>query len=104
MTLKVTTEQLQEHINSGKALLVDFYADWCGPCKAVAPSLQKLSDERTDLTVVSVDVDAEQRAAAQFMVRSIPTLVLLKDGQVQGIKVGALSLEQLRSWVQATLG
>ena len=101
MTQKVNTAQLQELINQGTLLLIDFYADWCGPCKAVAPVLQALSEERSDLKVVSVDVDTEQRAAAQFMVRSIPTLVLVKDAKVLDIKVGVMSLEQLRSWVQS---
>lgn len=99
----VTTSELNSLIGSKAPVLIDFYADWCGPCKAVAPSLEQISKEFPGLTVAKVNVDTEPVASAQYGVRSIPTLVLVADGQVKSVKVGALPLAALREWVQAGL-
>jgi thioredoxin 1 len=99
----VNASELNALISSKAPVLIDFYADWCGPCKAVAPSLEQISKEFPDLTVAKVNVDAEPVASAQYGVRSIPTLVLVADGQVKSVKVGAFPLSALREWVQGTL-
>lgn len=85
-------------------VLVDLWAPWCGPCRTVAPLLEKLAAERAgSLKVVKVNVDNAPRTQARFKAQSIPTLVLLDKGRVRSQKVGALPLPQLRAWVDATL-
>lgn len=79
----VTEENFEEEVlKSDKLVLIDFYADWCGPCKALAPTLDAFADENKDtVKVVKINVDNSQALAAAFQVQSIPTLITMKDGQ-----------------------
>ena len=101
----VTPETLQELIDeSENPLLIDFMAEWCGPCQSMAPHLEAFAKARAkEITVVKVDIDAYPSEAARFMVRSVPTLILLHDGRVLGVHSGALSESQLSKFVDANL-
>ena len=91
-------------INSEKPALVDFWAEWCGPCKMIAPMLEEAATEYADkLSVVKLNVDESPNVAAKFGIRSIPTLMLFKDGTVQAQKVGALSKSQLTEFLDSNL-
>jgi thioredoxin 1 len=86
------TEQTfeQEVLASEQPVLVDFWAEWCGPCHAIAPVLEKIADERTEeLTLVKVNIDEEQGLAMRYGIQSIPTVVLFKDGQPAAAAIGA---------------
>lgn len=86
--IKVTENEFQEAIAEGYAL-VDFYADWCGPCKMLGPVLEQLDQEYAEnLNIVKVDVDVEQGLARRFGVQSIPTLILFKDGKQLDMMMG----------------
>ena len=74
-----------EVLKNEGTVLVDFYADWCGPCKMVAPIVAEIAEERADITVGKINVDAEEALAAEFGVFSIPTLVVMKDGKIQQV-------------------
>lgn len=91
MALVLTEENFEaEVINSGKAVLVDFWAEWCGPCKMIAPLIDELAAEVGDAAVVGkVEVDSAQALAAKYGVRSIPFLLFFKDGEVKDQIVGA---------------
>jgi thioredoxin 1 len=85
-------------------VLVDFWAEWCGPCKMIAPVLDAISEEYAGkLKVVKVDVDANPDSPAKFGVRGIPTLILFKNGSAEATKVGALSRAQLVEFIDANL-
>lgn len=89
--LQAVTDEAFEDIvlNATKPVLVDFWADWCGPCKAIAPTLEALANDYIDkITVVKLDVSANQVTPAKYNVRGIPTLILFKEGRVAGTKVG----------------
>jgi len=95
----VTSEaQLDEIVSTGDVVLVDFYADWCGPCKMLEPVVERLAAE-TDGTVAKVDVDANQQLASAYNVRGGPTLVLFADGEQVEEIVGVQPEDQLRSLV-----
>ncbi|NHO33178.1 thioredoxin TrxA [Acetobacter fallax] len=82
-------------------VLVDFWAEWCGPCKMIAPALDEIGAEfRGKLTVAKVNIDENPQTPTNFGVRGIPTLILFKDGKPVETKVGALPKSQLKSWVQ----
>ncbi|MGO9545805.1 MAG: thioredoxin [Rhodomicrobium sp.] len=81
-------------------VLVDFWAEWCGPCRMVAPILEEISKEYAGkLKIVKVDVDTNPKIAAAYNIRGIPSLLLFKNGQVAGQKVGALPKSQLKTWL-----
>ena len=93
----ITDDQFEsEVINSGTPVLVDFWAEWCGPCKAVAPTLEELAEDYDGrLNIVKVDIDENREAATRFGIRSIPSLLLFKDGAEVDRILGALPKQQL---------
>ena len=99
----MTVQELAE-ISLKKAVLIDFWAEWCGPCKTFGPILEKTIAKYSDqIHLEKVDVDKQQDLAAQFRVQSIPTIVLLKDGKIAGASQGALTEPQLQQWLSQKL-
>ena len=86
-----------EVLNSDKPVLLDFYADWCGPCRMVGPVVAEIAKERSDVKVGKINVDEQQELAARFQVMSIPMLVVVKDGRIANRSVGYRPKEQIEA-------
>ena len=91
-------------LQNDKAVLLDFWAEWCGPCKMIAPLLDEAADEYADrVTVAKLNIDENPQTPPKFGIRSIPTLMLFKDGAVQAQKLGAMSKSQLTEFLESNL-
>ncbi|MDQ2719505.1 MAG: thioredoxin [Bacteroidota bacterium] len=91
-------------INSKQPVLVDFHATWCGPCKMMAPELQRFAQSNTGkLRVIKIDIDKNQNAAQQYNIQGVPTLILFKEGKILWRQSGALSSQQISEAVNANL-
>lgn len=94
--LKISKDNFQnEVINSESTVLLDFYADWCGPCRMVSPIVDEIAEERADIKVGKINVDEESELAKRFGIFSIPALVVIKDGKIVNQSVGARPKAQI---------
>lgn len=94
----------QDVLKAEGPVLVDFWAEWCGPCRQIAPSLDEISKEMEGkLTVVKINIDDNPQTPTQFGVRGIPTLMVFKDGQLAATKVGAAPKSKLVEWVEQSI-
>ena len=103
-TVALTTDKFKETIEKNGIVFVDWWAEWCGPCRAFAPIYEKVSEENPDITFAKIDTDKEQQLAAAFGIRSIPTLMIFRDGVPLFAQPGALpqsDLEELVGKVRA---
>ena len=104
-TIAVTDATFTEEVlQSGKPVLVDFWAEWCGPCKMIGPALEEIAEELADkVTIVKVDIMENTETASKFGVQSIPYLVVFKDGEPIATKLGAAPKSQLKAWLEGVI-
>ena len=104
MALELTDGNIKEIINSGKPVVVDFWAEWCGPCKAIGPIIEELSKEyEGKATIGKLNVDDNPEVSFKYGIRSIPTLLFIKNGEVVEKHVGAASRQVIASKIEANL-
>lgn len=102
--IEINDSNFEEIINQGKPVLVDFWAEWCGPCKMIGPSVEELANEYEGKAIIGkLNVDFNPNSAAKFGIRSIPTLLFFKDGQVVDKQIGAVAKVALAKKLEAVL-
>lgn len=104
-TIHVSDDSFEADVlKADGAILVDFWAEWCGPCKMIAPALEEIAKEMGGrVTVAKVNIDENPLTPQKYGVRGIPTLMVFRDGQVAATKVGAIAKNQLQDWVESVL-
>ncbi|MCM8556877.1 thioredoxin TrxA [Sphingomicrobium sediminis] len=104
-TTAVTDQSFEADVlKSDKPVLVDFWAEWCGPCRMIAPALEEISEELGEkLTIAKINIDENPETPGRYGVRGIPTMVLFKNGEAVAQKVGAAPRGQIQQWVESAL-
>ena len=100
MNIIIGNEENFDALISGELTIVDFFATWCGPCKMLSPVLEELANDRSEVKIVKIDVDENQNLAKTYGVMSVPTMILLKNGEAIATKIGYLPKEQLEEWIE----
>ena len=104
MIFEITSANFEEKvIKSEKPVLIDFWAEWCGPCRMLAPTVEAIAKEIEDLKVGKIDVDVEQQLAVQFGIESIPTLIIVKNGEIAGKLIGYNSKLIVEGFINKTI-
>ncbi len=105
-TIQVTDEDFDANVLQAEhPVVVDFWAEWCGPCKMIAPALEEIASEFDGrVTVAKINIDDNPHTPMKYSIRGIPTLLLFKNGEVASTKVGAAPKSQLAEWVQENIG
>ncbi len=102
--INATSENFEELVlNSDVPVVVDFWATWCGPCKAIAPVLDTLSTEREDIKIVKVEIQECADLATEYGIRGVPTLMVFNDGEIEGTKVGSVTKQSLVTWIDSVI-
>lgn len=99
MLIHLKDEDFNEEIKSG-VVLVDFYADWCGPCKMLGPILEEISNENNNVKIVKINVDSHEDLARQYGIMSIPTILVFKDGKEIHKNIGFVSKDEIDGWLK----
>ena len=101
-TVSVTDETFEQSVlKADRPVLVDFWAEWCGPCKQIAPALEQISDELAGImTVAKINIEDSPMTPGKYGVRGIPTMMLFRNGQMASMKVGALPKQKILEWLQ----
>src|SRR3546814_871982 len=104
-TKAITDESFKNDVVSASGpVIVDFWAEWCGPCKMIGPALEEISNELADkVTIAKINIDENPNAPAEYGVRGIPTMILFKNGEPVATKVGAGPKSQIKSWIEESL-
>lgn len=103
MPQSLDPESFEQTVNSEEALVVDFWAEWCGPCKKLAPVFKEVSEEMGDVNFGKVDMEEHQELGTQNGVRALPTLMIFKDGEEIARKSGVVGKEDLVDWIQENI-
>ena len=104
-TIPVTDESFEKDVvKSEKITVVDFWAEWCGPCKQIGPTLEEISDEMADQIIIAKhNIDNEPNTPTKYGVRGIPTMLLFKDGELKSTKVGSTPKSDIVSWIKENI-
>ena len=104
-TVKVNDENFDtEVLKSSKLIVVDFWAEWCGPCKMIGPILEEISEEmKSEVTIAKHNIDEEPNTPTKYGVRGIPTMLLFKSGELKATKVGATTKSNIVSWIKENI-